>query len=66
MKKEQRLSLEAFKSKNINPDTSGELEKLTGGILGDCHPGFWKKLWNNLKHLDGHSMYMDSKDAPFR
>lgn len=33
-----RLSLDQFKIQNSNSINSEELEKLTGGILGACHP----------------------------
>lgn len=34
--KNQRLTLDQFKGKNSSNE---HLEKLTGGILGACHPG---------------------------
>ncbi|WP_155839681.1 hypothetical protein [Aquimarina latercula] len=37
-----RLSLDAFKAK-AQTSQSEELENLTGGILGACHPG--EKSW---------------------
>jgi len=34
----KKLSLEAFKAKNVNIEQAAELEKLSGGVLGMCHP----------------------------
>ncbi len=37
-----RLSLDAFKAK-ADKNEQQELENLTGGILGDCHPSWLKE-----------------------
>lgn len=33
----KRLNLEAFKAKNIKPETKQTTDKLLGQVLGDCH-----------------------------
>jgi len=49
MKKDQKLSLEAFKTKNIDSKDSKELEKLTGAILGSCHPNPYSDAFERWK-----------------
>ncbi|PRB03817.1 hypothetical protein CQ046_08475 [Chryseobacterium sp. MYb7] len=39
-----RLSLDQFKAKSSNNLNNEELEKLTGGILGACHPGLIDRI----------------------
>lgn len=53
-KKESRLSLDEFKKSFVDKSSEEELEKLTGGILGDCHdePTFMDKLKQLIDGID--------------
>ncbi|MBA5629232.1 hypothetical protein [Moheibacter lacus] len=41
----KKLSLEEFKNSFVD-ESSNELEKLTGGILGDCHDKMPRRIWD--------------------
>lgn len=56
---EKRLTLDQFKKKNVNLEKQEDLKKMTGGILGACHPqdtvkqvikDHVEKIWDNIWH----------------